>query len=63
MIKQKRNMNMTKFLTLEQMDFLKYLEEEEIQIFSLRMQGSSDFGGKFTMDCWKIYQERVFRSN
>ncbi|NMB36938.1 MAG: hypothetical protein GX993_02705 [Bacteroidales bacterium] len=41
-------MNMTKFLTLEQMDFLKYLEEEEIQIFSLEDARKFDFGGKFT---------------
>ncbi|HPW65475.1 MAG TPA: hypothetical protein PLS84_00180 [Salinivirgaceae bacterium] len=52
----------TKFLTVEQMDFLKYLDREEIQIFSLEDAKGFDYQGEVTNELLENLTKKEFLS-
>ena len=52
-----RKRRITKYITVEQMDFLKYLETEEIQVFSIEDTKNFHFQGEITNELF----EKIFK--
>jgi len=55
-----RKRRITKYITTEQMNFLKYLETEEIQVFSVEDTKKFDFQGEFTNELLENLTKKEF---
>jgi predicted transcriptional regulator of viral defense system len=55
-----RKRRITKYITIEQMDFLKYLETEEIQVFSIEDTKNFDFQGEITNELFENLTKKNF---
>jgi len=55
-----RKRRITKYITIEQMDFLKYLEKEEIQVFSVEDTKNFDFQGEITNELLENLTKKEF---
>ncbi|MDR0982560.1 MAG: hypothetical protein LBM07_04880 [Culturomica sp.] len=55
-----RKRRITKYITIEQMDFLKYLEKEEIQVFSVEDTKTFAFQGEITNELLENLTKKDF---
>src|SRR5215469_12815864 len=55
-----RKRRITKYITIEQMDFLKYLEAEEIQVFSVEDTKNFHFQGEITNELLENLTKKEF---
>jgi predicted transcriptional regulator of viral defense system len=55
-----RKRRITKYITIEQMDFLKYLETEEIQVFSVEDTKNFDFKGEIPNELLENLTKKEF---
>jgi len=55
-----RKRRITKYITIEQMDFLKYLETEEIQVFSVEDTKNFHFQGEITNELLENLTKKEF---
>jgi len=55
-----RKRRITKYITIEQMDFLKYLETEEIQVFSIENTKNFEFQGEITNELLENLTKKDF---